>query len=64
VHFKDKRILITGGSGLVCEHPRSELKSSGVADVCPRSTELDLRRAGDVDALFRDVKPQLVFPVS
>jgi dTDP-4-dehydrorhamnose reductase len=65
VNFKDKPILITGGSGLVGEFLGSELKSSGVADlVRPRSTEVDLRKAGDVDALFRDVKPQLVFPVS
>jgi dTDP-4-dehydrorhamnose reductase len=63
VNFKDTRILITGGSGLVGEHLRGELKSSGVADlVCPRSTEFDLRKAGDMDALFRDVKPRLVFP--
>lgn len=65
MNFKDKRILITGGSGLVGQHLRSELKSSGVADlVCPRSTEFDLRKAGDVDALFRDVKPQLVFSLA
>jgi len=65
MNFKGKRILITGGSGLVGRHLRNELKSLGLADpVCPRSTEFDLRKAGDVDALFRDVKPQLVFSLA
>ena len=60
-----KRVLITGGSGLVGRHLQSELKSSGLMDlVCPRSTEFDLRKAGDVDALFREVKPQLVFSLA
>ena len=63
MNFKDKRILITRGSGLVGRHLRSELKSSRVADlVCRRSIEFDLRKAGDVDTLCRDVKPRLVFP--
>src|SRR5437762_3995827 len=56
-----KRILISGGSGLVGHHLRQELALRGAADlVCPRSAECDLRKPGDVEALFRDVKPQLV----
>ena len=63
--FEGKRVLITGGSGLVGRHLRNELKSFALGDlVCPRSTEFDLRKAGDVDALFRDVKPQLVFSLA
>lgn len=63
--FEGKRILITGGSGLVGRHLCDELKSSAADDVVyPRSTEFDLRKAGDVDALFRDVKPQLVFSLA
>jgi GDP-L-fucose synthase len=39
--------------------------SCGPVDlVCPRSTEFDLRKPGDVEALFRDVKPQLVFSLA
>jgi GDP-L-fucose synthase len=65
MNFQGKRILITGGSGLVGRHLRNKLKSIGLADpVCPRSTEFDLRKAGDVDALFRDVKPQVVFSLA
>jgi GDP-L-fucose synthase len=60
-----KRILITGGSGLVGHHLRKELMSRGPVDlVCPRSAEFDLRKPGDVEALFRDVKPQLVFSLA
>jgi GDP-L-fucose synthase len=63
--FSGKRILITGGSGLVGHHLRNELASCGMTDlVCPRSAEFDLRRANDVEALFRDVKPQLVFSLA
>jgi GDP-L-fucose synthase len=60
-----KRILISGGSGLVGHHLRQELALRGAADlVCPRSAECDLRKPGDVEALFRDVKPQLVFALA
>ena len=60
--LEGKRILITGGSGLVGRHLRSELKSRAAGDVvCPRSAEFDLRKADDVTALFRDVKPHIVF---
>jgi len=60
-----KRILITGGSGLVGHHLQNELISRGPADlVCPRSFDFDLRKQGDVEALFQDLKPQLVFSLA
>ena len=60
-----KRILITGGSGLVGHHLRKELIARGLIDlVCPRSADFDLRKPGDVEALFRDVKPQVVFSLA
>ena len=60
-----KRILITGGSGLVGYHLRKELMSRGPVDlVYPRSAEFDLRKPGDVEALFRDVNPQVVFSLA
>jgi GDP-L-fucose synthase len=65
MNFTGKRILITGGSGLVGRHLRKELMSRGPADLaCPRSADFDLRKPGDVEALFRDVKPQLVFSLA
>jgi GDP-L-fucose synthase len=63
--FEGKRILITGGSGLVGRHLCNELKSFGARDLaCPRSSEFDLRKAEDIDALFRDVRPQIVFSLA
>jgi GDP-L-fucose synthase len=63
--LKEKRVLITGGSGLVGYHLQRELISRGITNfACPRSTEFDLRRANDVEALFRDVKPQIVFSLA
>ena len=63
--FKAKRILITGGSGLVGHHLREELAACGHADlICPRSADFDLRKSGEVEALFRDVKPQIVYSLA
>ncbi|MBV9200918.1 MAG: NAD-dependent epimerase/dehydratase family protein [Alphaproteobacteria bacterium] len=63
--LEGKRILITGGSGLVGRHLRCELESRAAVDlVCPRSAEFDLRRAEDVTALFRDLKPHIVFSLA
>jgi GDP-L-fucose synthase len=60
-----KRILITGGSGLVGHHLKKELMARGPSDlVCPRSAEFDLRKPGEVEALFRDVKPQVVYSLA
>jgi GDP-L-fucose synthase len=60
-----KRVLITGGSGLVGYHLQRELLVRGVTTYsCPRSSEFDLRRSGDVEALFRDLKPEIVFALA
>src|SRR5215472_18936945 len=65
MNLAGKRILITGSSGLLGSHLRNELKPLSVVDlVCPRSSQFDLRRAGDAEALFRDVKPQVVFSLA
>ena len=60
--ISDKRILVTGGSGLVGQHLLAELKARGATDVqAPRSGEFDIRKADDVAALFEKVRPQVVF---
>jgi GDP-L-fucose synthase len=65
MNLKDKRILITGSSGLVGRHLQCELAARGVADlVCVRSKDCDFRKAEDVDSLFRDVKPKIVFSLA
>ncbi len=63
--LKNKRVLVTGGSGLVGTHLRDELAARSINDVvCPRSKEFDLRKPEEVEALFRDVKPQVVFSLA
>jgi GDP-L-fucose synthase len=45
--WKDKRILVTGGSGFLGQHLINSLKARGVSDkqiTVPRKAELDLRR--------------------
>jgi len=65
MNLEGKRILITGASGLVGTHLRAELTARGASDiVCPRSKEFDLRKSEDVDVLFRDVRPQIVFSLA
>jgi len=57
--------LITGASGLVGRHLRNELAARGVTDLtCPRSKDFDLRKPTDVEALFRDAKPNIVFSLA
>jgi GDP-L-fucose synthase len=63
--FANKRILVTGASGLVGTHLLSELTARGVRDITrPRSKDFDLREPSAVDALFRDAKPQIVFSLA
>jgi GDP-L-fucose synthase len=65
MRLNGKRILITGASGLVGSHLQAELAARGVDDlICPRSKEFDLRKPEDVDVLFRDVKPHVVFSLA
>ena len=65
MNLKEKRVLITGSSGLVGRHLQSELAARGVADlVCVRSKDCDLRKADDATSLFRDVKPNIVFSLA
>jgi GDP-L-fucose synthase len=50
---------------LVGRHLRSELTARGVSDlICPRSKDFDLRKPADVEALFRDAKPNIVFSLA
>lgn len=63
--LEDKRILVTGSSGLVGHHLVNELTARGAKHlICPRSKDFDLRKAGDVEVLFRDAKPDIVFSLA
>jgi GDP-L-fucose synthase len=60
--LREKRILITGGSGLVGQHLQAELAARGCSDIfAPRSAECDFRKPDDVERTFAWCKPQIVF---
>jgi GDP-L-fucose synthase len=65
VDWGNVRVLVTGGSGLVGRHLRDALSRCGAKNVAtPRSAEYDLRKADDVEKLFRETKPDIVFSLA
>lgn len=63
--FYGKRILVTGSSGLVGSALIQKFKTLGCDKLfLPRSNEFDLRNKDDVDRLFRETKPDLVFSLA
>ena len=65
MNLTDKRILVTGGSGLVGTHLVAELKARGATDIIvPRSAQYDLRDAAATEKLFAGTKPQIVFSLA
>ena len=57
----DRRILITGGSGFLGSAVRNRLAAHGANDVhAPRSSDTDLTDQAAVEALFHDLRPQVV----
>ncbi len=55
------RVLVTGGAGFLGSHLVERLEEEGHDIFVPRSAEHDLRREADVDRLFAEVRPELVF---
>lgn len=63
--LSQKRILVTGGSGLVGWALRAELEKRGARNMfAPRSSEYDLRDPVDTEKLFKETKPHLVFSLA
>ena len=56
-----KRILVTGGNGFLGRHVVDALHEAGATDIAtPRSSDYDLRDAGDVRRCLADTRPEVV----
>ncbi len=59
--IRNKRILVTGGSGFLGGHVLARLRAAGCKSVAaPRSAECDLTREPDVLRLLRKERPEVV----
>jgi len=59
--FKDKSVVVTGGSGFLGSYVVQVLKEHGCTRIAiPRSMDYDLRRENDIIRLFHDTKPNIV----
>src|SRR5712691_3180333 len=55
------RVLVTGGGGFLGSHLVERLRSDGLDPFVARRRDYDLTREADVDRLFTDARPELVF---
>jgi hypothetical protein len=54
-------VLVTGGAGFLRSHLVERLRAAGMDPIVPRRQEFDLTRAPDVERLFEESRPRLVF---
>ena len=59
--LRSKRVLVTGGHGLLGSHVVDRLRRGGYASIAaPKRTEYDLIRRAAIEQLFDDCKPDVV----
>jgi GDP-L-fucose synthase len=54
------RAVVTGGAGFLGKRVVESLRAQGIEPYVPRIEDWDLTKAGDVDRLFAEQKPELV----
>ena len=59
--FKLKKVLVTGGAGMVGRHVKDQCKALGWEVFSPQSDELDLRNANATLDYIESVSPELIF---
>ena len=57
---KDKKVLITGGTGFLGKAVVDTLSSQGYTNLCPKSSSLDLTCCEETFDFFKDEKPEVV----
>ena len=55
------RVLVTGGGGFLGSHLVERLQTKGIEPFVARRRDYDLTREADVERLFADAQPELVF---
>lgn len=59
--WKDKRVLVTGGSGFLGSFVVEKLREKGCRDIfVPHSEEYDLRHSEVIQRLLKDAKPNMI----
>ena len=59
--WSTRRVLVTGGGGFVGRVVVAKLRERGASVDIVRSSEHDLTKAGDVERLFEETRPDVVF---
>jgi GDP-L-fucose synthase len=61
INLPDKRVVVTGGAGFLGTHLLRRLEQSGCRDIfVPNYPDFDLTRAGDVERLFVEHRPEVL----